>query len=318
MDRRELIAAIGSLPVWSMAAIAQQNPLKLGILLGNSPDPRPIVTALQQQLRDLGYVEGRNIAFETRSGEANLEQMTVMARQLAALKPDVVFAYPTPAATAAKSIFTGIPVVIISADPVGTGLVASLARPGGNITGVSTAVSELGAKNLELMREVLPSALRVGVLVNPNDPFNKTFLEHIRHAAGVLGVAISVFTPRNAGEVDQAFAEIDKVQVQAVIIQPTLPLDLVARLSLARRLPSFSPNPGFTAAGGMISYSSDLSAVGRDCAAIVDKVLKGRRPADLPVELPSKFWLVVNLKTAKALGVDVPGTMLTRADEVIE
>jgi putative ABC transport system substrate-binding protein len=317
MDRRELIAAIGSLPVWSMAAIAQQNPLKLGILLGNSPDPRPIVTALQQQLRDLGYVEGRNIAFETRSGEANLEQMTVTARQLAALKPDVVFAYPTPAATAAKSIFTGIPVVIISADPVGTGLVASLARPGGNITGISTA-SELGAKNLELMREVLPSARRVGVLVNPNDPFNKTFLEHIRHAAGVLGVEISAFTPRNAGEVDQAFAEIDKVQVQAVIIQPTLPLDLVARLSLARRLPSFSPNPGFTVAGGMISYSSDLSAVGRDCAAIVDKVLKGRRPADLPVELPSKFWLVVNLKTVKALGVDVPGIMLTRADEVIE
>jgi putative ABC transport system substrate-binding protein len=276
------------------------------------------MASLESALRDLGYVEGRNIAFERRTADADLAKLTPLAKELAALKPDVVFAYPTPAATAAKNVITDIPIVVSSADPVGTGLVASLSRPGGNITGVSTAVSELGAKNLELIREVLPSVHRVGVLVNPNDPFNKAFLEHVRAAASVLGIEITTSSPRTAADLDQAFAELDKAKVEALIAQPSLPLAAVARLSLARRLPSFSPNAAFAPAGGLMAYSSDIAAVGRDAAAIIDKVLKGRKPADLPVELPSKFWLAVNLKTANALGISVPGTLLTRADDVIE
>jgi putative ABC transport system substrate-binding protein len=313
-----MIAAVGTMPMWSLAAAAQQKSVRLGILLANSPDPGPLMASLESALRDLGYVEGGSIAFERRTADADLAKLTPLAKELAALKPDVVFAYPTPAATAAKNAITDIPIVVSSADPVGTGLVASLSRPGGNITGVSTAVSELGAKNLELVREVLPSVRRVGVLVNPNDPFNKAFLAHVREAAGVLGIEIAAFSPGNAADLDQAFAELDKAKVEAVIAQPSLPLAAVARLSVARRLPSFSPNSTFAAAGGLMAYSSDIAAVGRDAAAIIDKVLKGRKPADLPVEMPSKFWLAVNLKTAKALGLNVPGTLLTRADDVIE
>jgi putative ABC transport system substrate-binding protein len=276
------------------------------------------MVALENGLRELGYIEGRNIDFERRVGEASMEKLLPLARELAALKPDVVFAYPTPAATALKNTITDIPIVVSSADPVGTGLVSSLARPGGNITGVSTAVSELGAKNLELIREVLPSVRRVAVLANPNDPFSKAFLDHVKQAAAVLGIEIESYAPRNESEVNQAFAEMEKAKVGTVISQPTLPLAVVAKLALDRHLPSFSPHSSFAALGGMMSYSSDIAAVGHDAAALVDKVLKGRKPADLPVELPSKFWLEVNLKTATALGVSVPGTLLTRADKVIE
>jgi putative ABC transport system substrate-binding protein len=318
MRRRIFIAAVGSVPFWSFDARAQKSVVKLGVLLGNSPDPRPLLTALESGLRDLGYVEDRNIVFERRWANPNLAELTPLAEQLAALKVDAVYATPTSAATAAKNVIKDIPIVVSAADPVGTGLVASLSRPGGNVTGVSTAASELGAKNLELMREILPSVRRVAVLVNPGDPFNTAFLEHVREAARVLDIEITSFSPRNPADLEQIFVGLDKIKVEAVIAQPSLPQTDVAKLSLERRLPAFVPHPSFAAVGGLMSYSSDLTAVGRDAAAILDKVLKGRKPADLPVELPSKFWLAVNLKTAKALGINVPGMLLTRADEVIE
>ena len=230
----------------------------------------------------------------------------------------MLFAYPTPAATAIKQATKTIPIVISSADPVGTGLVESLARPGGNITGVSTAVSELGAKNLEVLREALPSAHRVAILGNANDPFHKSFMAHIQTAAPALKIELMPFLLHGGEGLDDAFGQVQKGGAEAVLLQPSLPSKRIAELALKQRLPSFAPNAGFTALGGLISYSSDLDAVYRDLVVLIDKILKGRDPADLPVELPTKFRLNVNLKTASALGLTLPPTLLSRADEVIE
>ena len=202
--------------------------------------------------------------------------------------------------------------------PVGTGLIASLARPGGNITGVSSATAEMGAKNLELIREVFPSARKVAVLANASDPFSKPLLEHIQAAAKALNVEINPVMVHGADQLDAHFEDIAKWQADAIIVQPTLPQRRVAELAIKHRLPAFAPNAAFPAAGGLMSYANHLDATYRQSAVFVDKILKGRKPADLPVELPTKYWLAINLKTAKAIGVTVPGLMLTRADDVIE
>lgn len=300
--------------------MAQESRIaRIGILVLGNPDPMPFMKEFKAGLHEVGYIEGKNVQFEFRSADKNPANLASRAAELVALKVDVIVAFQTPAVTAAKQTTADIPIVMGSAgDPVGTGLVASLARPGGNITGVTGASAELGGKNLELIREVLPSVRRVAVLANAPDPFSKTFLEHIQAAAKVLNVEINPVMVRDSDQLAADFAEIAKWQAQALIVQPSLPLKRIADLAIKHRLPSFAPNSGLTAAGGMLSYSADLDALYRQSAAFVDKIFKGRKPADLPVELPTKYWLVINLKTAKAIGITVPGTMLTRADEVIE
>jgi putative ABC transport system substrate-binding protein len=321
MKRREFIAGAGSAVAWAAAGSAQEDKIaKIGILALGHPDPAPLLKSLREGLRELGYEEGKNIQLEFRSAQGRPDKLSALAAELVALKVDLIVAFQTPAATAAKQVTHDVPIVMDTVgDPVGTGLVASLARPGGNITGVTGATAELGAKNLELVREVLPAVRRVAVLANAPDPFSKPFLEHIQSAATTLKIEIKpIKVAHGVDELDADFAEIANWQAQAVVVQPSLPEKQIAELALKYKVPAFAPTAGFPALGGLMSYSADLDALYRKGARFIDNILKGRKPADLPVELATKFLLVVNLKTAKALGVSVPGTMLTRADEVIE
>jgi putative tryptophan/tyrosine transport system substrate-binding protein len=203
-------------------------------------------------------------------------------------------------------------------DPIGTGLVASLARPGGNLTGMSGATAELGGKNLELIRESLPSARRVAVLANASDPFHKPFLDNILTSSRTLNFEIKPILIRGVEEFGVGFSELEKWRADAVVVQPSLPHKRAADEAIKRRLPAFAPHADFSAAGGLMSYSADQSAVYRESADFVDKIIKGRKPADLPVQLATKFLFIVNLKTAAALGLMLPPTLLTRADQVIE
>jgi putative ABC transport system substrate-binding protein len=301
-----------------MPAMAQGRTFKIGFLALGNPDPAPFVKGVREGLRDLGYVDSQNVAFELRSAEGKADRLASLAAELVALKVDLIVAFQTPAGTAAKRATNEIPIVTNAGDPVGTGLVASLSRPGGNVTGVSGAGAELGAKQLELIREILPAARRVGALINAPDPFSRPLLAQIQDAAKAMNIDLAPFMVRGADGLEAAFDEMVKSRTSAVIMQPSLPHELTAQLALKARLPSFSPNPLFPGSGGLIAYSADYDALYRDTASLVDKVLKGRNPAELPFQLPSKFWLAINLKTAKAIGVTVPGTMLTRADEVIE
>jgi len=304
--------------VWPSAVFAQGKMHKIGFLALGNPDPAPFVKGVREGLRDLGYVESQNVAFELRSAEGKADRLSPLAAELVALKVDLIVAFQTPAATAAKRATNELPIVTNAGDPVGTGLAASLSRPGGNLTGVSGAGAELGAKQLELIREILPAARRVGALINAPDPFSRPLLTHIQDAAKAMNIELAPFMVRGADGLEAAFDEMVKTRTSAVIMQPSLPHELTAQLALKARLPSFSPNPLFPGSGGLIAYSADYDALYRDTASLVDKVLKGRNPAELPFQLPSKFWLAINLKTAKAIGVTVPGSMLTRADQVVE
>jgi putative ABC transport system substrate-binding protein len=299
--------------------MAQSRTPRIGILALGNPDPQIFVKEFREALRELGYIEGQNILLELRSAGGDPSKLAPLAAELVTTKADMIVGFQTPAATAAKQATKQIPIILAGVgDPIGTGLIASLARPGGNITGVSSATAEMGAKNLELIREVFPSVRRVAVLANAPDPFSKPLLEHIQAAAKALNVEITPVMVRGADQLDAHVEDIAKSQADAIIVQPSLPHRRVAGLAIKHRLPAFAPNQGFPAAGGLMSYGNSIEATYRQSATFVDKILKGRRPADLPVELPTKYWLAINLKTAKALGVNVPGTMLTRADEVIE
>lgn len=320
MRRREFIAlgagAISFLPV---GVLAQQSGMRtIGVLVLGNPDPAPFIRGLREELRDLGYREGQDIQFEVHSAGGKAAELAVHASQLVERKVDVIVAYQTPAATAAKKATTEIPVVIEVADPVETGLIASLDHPGGNLTGVSGATGELAGKTMELIGEALPSVRRVAILANANDPFHVLFLKHIQAAASSLRMEIKVMMVRSADELDRDFEEIAAWPADAVLAQPSLPQQRIADLALKFRLPAAAPTSTFTKVGGLLAYSADFNALYHRCADFVDKVLKGSAPANLPVELPTKFWLAVNNKTAKRLGVTIPSTIMSRADEVIE
>jgi putative ABC transport system substrate-binding protein len=304
---------------WPTVLVAQSRSPKIGVLALGNPDPEIFLKQFRVGLRDLGYIEGQNIQLELRSAGGDANRLSSVAAELVAAKPDMIMAFQTPAATAAKEATKDIPIILSGVgDPVGTGLISSLARPGGNITGLSSATAEMGAKNLELIREVFPSARRVAVLANATDPFSKPLLERIQAAAKTLNVEINPVSVQDSNNFESHVEDIAKWQADAVIVQPSLPHRQVADLAIKYRLPAFAPHAAFTAAGGLMSYSNDADEGYRRCVTFVDKVLKGRKPADLPVELPTKFLLLINLKTAKAIGVTVPGIMLTRADNVIE
>jgi putative ABC transport system substrate-binding protein len=318
--RRFLVLAGCAMAAWPRAAAAQADKVaRIGVLALGNPDPGPFMRSFREGLRELGYIEGQNIVLEVRSAGGKSDLLRARADELVELKVDIIVAFQTPAGTAAKNATRDIPIVLgASGDPVGTGLVASLSRPGGNVTGVTGAGGEVAGKNLELVREVLPSARRVAVLANASDPFHKPFLEHIQNAGRTLGIDINAIALQRADEIDAAFPALVNWQAEAVIVQPTLPQKRAADLALKHRLAAFSPNTSFPGAGGLMSYSADQPVLFRESATFVDKILKGRKPADLPVQLPTKFRLVINLKTAKALGLTVPPTLLTRADDVIE
>jgi putative ABC transport system substrate-binding protein len=322
MSRRGMIGALaalgGAAAFRPVAARAQETKTpRIGVLIPANPEPW--LREFRQGLRDLGYVEGRNIAIELRSADGRPNLLPDLAADLVRLKVDIIVASQTPAATAAKRATAEIPIVMAAAaDPVGTGLIQSLARPGGNVTGLSGTTAEVAVKTLELIREMLPSARRVAVLANATDPFTRPFLDQLQSAGRTLNIEVRPVMVHEAEKLEASFAEIDRERPDAVIVQPSLPRAQAAALAVKRRLPVVSPTRAFGEEGGLMSYSASFSDAHRRAAVYIDKILKGARPADLPVEQPTRFELVVNLKTAKALGIEVPRTILERADEVIE
>jgi putative ABC transport system substrate-binding protein len=319
MRRREFVALVGGAAAsFSLAARAQQpKAIRIGVL--SLSNPGPLWGLLRAELRDLAYQEGQNTQFEFRSAEENPARLAELAAELVNLKVDVIVAYPSPAVAVAKRATGEIPIVMLAAgDPVATGLVASLARPGSNITGTSSTTAEIGSKTLEIVRDIIPSVRRVAVLASATDPFTRSFLEQLRLGGQTLRLEIQTIMIKDASELDEAFADMKKNAAEAVVVQPSLPRVRVAELALQHGLPAIAPTSGFAAMGGLVGYSANPAEMARRTAAIIDKIIKGSRPADLPVEQPTTFYLVINLKTARTLGLDVPPALQARADEVIE
>ncbi len=319
MRRRDFLCIIGGAAAgWPFGARAQQaGPARVGIL--NFENPEPLGALLRADLRDLGYAEGQNAQFEYRTAEGDRGRLASLSAELIGLGLDVIVAYPTPAVVAVKQISQQIPIVMLGAgDPVGTGLVASLSRPGGNITGTASTTAEAGAKTLEVLRDLLPAVRRVAVLANATDPFTKSFLGQMRLGAQAARLDIQIIMIGQPGDLDAAFAAIGTNAADAVVVQPSLPRVRVAELAVRHRVPSIAPSGGFATAGGLAAYSANQKEMARRTATIVDRILKGSKPADLPVEQPTTFEFVINPKTAKAIGLTVPPALLSRADEAIE
>jgi putative ABC transport system substrate-binding protein len=322
MRRRELIALCAGVAAacGPLAAAAQQPRIPtIGILVAETLGANQFQRQFRDALRALGYVEGQTIRFESRSDQGQSARLPALAAELVQLKVDLIVTWLTPAARAAKQATQNIPIVIaLAGNPVETGLVESLARPGGNITGLAGVGGELAGKTVELIHQMLPSAHRVAALVNAPDPFSKPFVDNIRLGGKATGISIDPIMLSGADDLGAAFARMENARPDAVVVQPTLGLKRSAELALKHLLPAVSIFREFVDEGGLMSYSVVEADVYRRTAVFVDKILKGAKPADLPVEQPTKFELVINLKTAKALGLTVPQSILVRADEVIE
>jgi len=327
MKRREFISLLGgAAAAWPLAARAQQpqgRPL-IGVL---SPISAALAArnmeALRQGLRELGYVEGRNIGFEFRYAEGDLARLPALAAELAALQPAVIIAGSAPGALAAREATRAIPIVIASVqDPMALGLAASMARPGGNVTGVwSEGDDSLIGKRLELFKDAVPGASRLAVFVDPGDASDVSTVKAVPAAARALGLDLRVIEVRSA-DLQAAFAAAAREGAQGLYVSQN-PFFFarraeIAAMALRARLPAVDGYREFAVAGGLISYAASLPDFYRRFGAFVDKILKGANAGDLPIELATKFELVVNLKTAKALGLTIPESFLLRADEVIE
>src|SRR5882672_8912239 len=297
---------------------------RVGYLSSSSAErERARLAAFQQGLGELGYVEGKSIFIEQRYAGGEFERLPELAAELARLKVDVFVVAGAPAAHAAKKARSGIPIVITAvADPVGMGLVTSLARPGGSITGLSDFNTGVVAKRLELLREVAPSVSRVAVLLNPMNPSNPPQLKLTQAAAATLAVTLLVFEAKRADEIDRAFAAIKTERPGALIVigDPLLGSHAkrIVELSTRDRLPAIYWTREFPDVGGLMSYGTNFDDLWRKAATYVDKILKGAKAGDLPVEQPTRFELVINLKTAKTLGITIPPSLVARADQVIE
>jgi ABC-type uncharacterized transport system substrate-binding protein len=295
--------------------------------LGPPPSAGGLVQAFQQGLRELGYVEGQNIRIEYRYTDAplqgDIDRMAQLAAELVRLKPDVLVVSITEAALAARSVTRTIPIVMANAaDPVGAGLVSSLAHPGGNITGLTRLAPELVGKNLQILKEAVPETTRVAVLANPKNPLSAMMVADAQNAARTLGVQLKIVEARTPAEVERAFSSSQTDRVGALLLFPDGTFYLnrthIVGLALKYRLPAIFQNREFADGGGLLSYGPSSAGNYRRAATYVDKILKGTKPADLPVEQPTKFELVINLKTARALGLTIPQTLLLRADQVIQ
>ena len=330
ISRRQVVLALGASALAAPPDVfAQQQPAKvarIGTLRGGSrpagPDWRQR-WGLVEGLRELGWVEGQNIIIEDRWADANTDRLPALAVELVRLKVDVIFAQGWPASVAAKQATRTIPIVTYGAgDPVGAGLVASLAHPGGNITGLGDLATELSAKRLELLKEIVPKLSRVAVLWNSADGGMTARFRNIQSAAPTLAVTVRPLGVQKPDDFEQAFAAMTRERPDALFVVTDI-LNATNRKRILEfaaqiRLPVMGEVRQWVAEGGLISYGPSFPYLERRAAAIVDKILRGAKPADLPVELPTRIELVVNLKTAKALGLTVPQSILVRADEVIE
>jgi putative ABC transport system substrate-binding protein len=309
-----------------LAAEAQQDGIRrLGLLETSSPSPARVQfwEAFRQRLRELGYVEGQNIAFESRFGEGKLDQVSRLAAELVLLKVDVIVTSGTPASQAAKQATRTIPIVMTQlADPVAAGLVASLGHPGGNVTGLTTQDADLGGKRLELLLQVVPRGSRFALLIDETNPGTMLIAKGTQAAAASLGVQLQSLGVRGPGELDRAFAAMREARAGALIVESSSMLfksrQRLADLALKNRLPTMFAQRQYAEAGGLMAYAADFSDLFRRAATFVDKILKGAKPADLPIEQPTKFDFVINLKTLKALGLTVPPPLLLQADKLID
>ena len=326
MQRRKFIAlAVGVAAAWPLEAHAQQTGrfYRVGFLW-DGPDVFPdALEAFRQGLRELGYEEGRNIVIEYRWAEGKPERMRELAEELVRLKVDVIMAPSSIYTAAAKRATSTIPIIFMShADPLGSSHVADLARPGGNITGLSLMMTETNVKGLNLFKEAVPGISQVAVIFDPATPSHGPGLKAVKVAGPTLGLRVQSVPVRSATEYDSAFAAIVRERADAVLVLST-PLFIagakrLAELCLVNKLPSLFGPKHHVQEGGLMSYSPDRADLWRRGAIYVDKILRGIDPADLPVQQPTKFDLVINLKTAKLIGLTIPPTLLGRADEVIE
>ena len=327
ISRRQLLVAVGANSlVAPLGSFAQQQGKvwRVGFLgLASAAATAYMVDALRAGLRDLGYVEGRNIVIEYRWADGNYERLPELAAELVRLKVEVIVGQGTPGSLAAKQATTTIPIVMATvADPVGSGLVASLARPGGNVTGLSNLSGDLGAKSLEMLLSIAPKLSRVAVLMNPRNSSNITTLKSVQNAVQTASIKILPMEARTAQEIETAFSTMSQQKAGAIIIvlDPFLNQQSrqIAELAVKNRLPSIGGMAAYAEAGCLMSYGLNARDSYRQAATYVDKILKGTKPGELPVEQPTKLELIINGKTANALGLKIPQSLLISADKVIE
>jgi putative ABC transport system substrate-binding protein len=323
MNRRDVITLLGgAAAAWPFAARAQQGVLPVVALLnGDLPDAAPMVAGFRQGLKETGYVDGQNVAIEYRS--AAYDRLPALAADLVRRQVTVIAAGGIPAALAAKAATTTIPIVFsVAGDPVEFGLVASLNRPGGNLTGGSTLSVDLGSKRLELLHELVPAATIIGLLVNPTNPNAEILSRDAQAAARILGLQLHVLHASNEGDFGTVFATLVQLRAGALVISNAglfnSRSEQLGALTVRHAVPAIFQFREFAAAGGLMSYGGGIAESFRLVGSYTGRILKGEKPADLPVQLATKVELIINLKTAKALGLTVPLTLLGRADEVIE
>jgi len=329
---REFITLLGCAAaapsfLWPLAAGAQSEQMRrigfLTTLSDTDPEVKGWLTAFQVEMQKLGWTLGRNFSMEYRWPGSNEQRLRSSAAELVKMAPDLIFVAATPALAALHRESRSLPIVFVQvSDPVKLGFVSSLTRPGGNITGFSTFEYPIGGKWLELLKDTAPGRTRVAVLLDPDNPSHVAYLQGVETAAATFGVQLTRSDVRNAADIERAINDFAQQPNGALVVAPTavtlLHRDLIIALAARHRLPAVYPYHQFATSGGFISYGVDLAEQYRQAAGYVDRILKGASPGELPIQAPTKYELVINLKTAKALGLDVPPTLIARADEVIE
>jgi ABC-type uncharacterized transport system substrate-binding protein len=325
MKRREFITLLGgAAAAWPLVARAQQAMPVIGFLNSASPDGYAVpVGAFRQGLKDIGYVEGQNVAIEYRWAEGQYDRLPALAADLVRRQVTAIAATSTPAALTAKAATTAIPIVFTtSSDPMRLGLVASLSRPGGNVTGATQLNVEVGPKRLELVRELLPAATIIALLVNPTNPVAETLARDLQAAARTIGLQLHILNASTERDIDDAFVNLAKLRASALVVGSDVFFNTrseqLGALTVRHGVPTIYQYREFAAAGGLMSYSGSITDSYRRAGGYTGRILKGEKPADLPVQQSTKVELIINLKTAKTLGLTLPLSLLGRADEVIE
>jgi putative tryptophan/tyrosine transport system substrate-binding protein len=323
-SRREFITLLGGgAAAWPLAARGQQAGGKIVTIGILAIEPWPPIDTFRQALNDLGYIEGKNLRFEHRYAKGHNERLPELANDLVGLHVDVILTWGTDAVLAAKQATTTIPIVMGTVgDPLGSGIVTNLARPGANVTGSSSRAAELEAKRLQLLNEAVPGLSRVAILFNPTNRYMPLALQSARQGAQMLGASLAVYKAHDTATLDAEFVTLTKDRPDAIMVPADTFLvsqrSRIAQFAIENKLPSVYTFREHIEAGGLIAYTPNYHDLFRRAAKYVDRILKGTKPGELPIEQPTKFHLLINLKTAKALGLEVPPTLLARADEVIE